>query len=761
MQGAQVPMYPPVPPPQGRQAYYVGPDQATAVPVFPRVGETRCYWTLLSSSLRFLYLDPVLQYHLQDQASSLIGTSIIDLVHPDERHAAQRDLSDVLQTGNLDGTLTRMRFSRLSRVRRMLGHQGPAHYWADADKIAIDVDWMAVDLVANVASDDLLLVFIHAAVDLSPLDSDPHQHSSWSNWCGTSLFDGHAAPALFHSLCTSLPVPSQTSRVFQIMSAQQPHTLLLSWPPEQPHAPAATEYARLAEGVNLSRDAPASSAAKTSCTRRFKAREQAMSSQDAYRLVDSVFIPHGSIIFACHHVKQARRTSAPAAISPMHSLYMTQPHQEYLDSFGMQSLAGAPYLPSPPQPQVSSQQHQAQTSTHVPSQSHSHVPSQTYPAPHSQSASWSPPAQDLSGWQPSYADSSYETTTTTQPDPVSSHPQWLPHSSPFDSSNAPYRSDSPPSYFSSVHTAPAEVPLPPVRTSPSASSAPSTSGAGPVRNAGLPPAGVQRCSSCKVTHSPEWRKGPSGKKDLCNACGLRYARSRAKKEGLQGIRKRGKSTASTTTKAVRQNSAESNPFGAASVAGGAGAAAGRPQSSPTPAPFVPVSVQRDVFDDFSSTSSPTDFSSAASGMSAPALKTPSPPLYMHDMSTSSSGMNGSTQMHGTQHTPLMAPTPTPPGATTSYQHSQQDNTPPMHARPVYPPAPTSQKQTYMVGYAGESRAYAMQQQQHQAYGTQLPPFNQLSHRSSGEMNLAQGQDGGFMPMYADPRQQTGGYIGLR
>ena len=67
----------------------------------------RTDWTLLSSSLRFLYLDPVLQYHLQEQAPALIGRSIIDLVHPDEQHAAQRDLSDVLQTGNLDGTLTR------------------------------------------------------------------------------------------------------------------------------------------------------------------------------------------------------------------------------------------------------------------------------------------------------------------------------------------------------------------------------------------------------------------------------------------------------------------------------------------------------------------------------------------------------------------------------------------------------------------------------------------------------------------------------
>ena len=37
------------------------------------------------------------------------------------------------------------------------------------------------------------------------------------------------------------------------------------------------------------------------------------------------------------------------------------------------------------------------------------------------------------------------------------------------------------------------------------------------RTSGNPPVGVTKCASCKVTHSPEWRKGPSGKKDLCNA----------------------------------------------------------------------------------------------------------------------------------------------------------------------------------------------------------------------------------------------------
>jgi hypothetical protein len=43
----------------------------------------------------------------------------------------------------------------------------------------------------------------------------------------------------------------------------------------------------------------------------------------------------------------------------------------------------------------------------------------------------------------------------------------------------------------------------------------STGGGG--RSSGNRPVGVLKCSSCKATSSPEWRKGPSGKKELCNA----------------------------------------------------------------------------------------------------------------------------------------------------------------------------------------------------------------------------------------------------
>ncbi|GAN05162.1 conserved hypothetical protein [Mucor ambiguus] len=36
------------------------------------------------------------------------------------------------------------------------------------------------------------------------------------------------------------------------------------------------------------------------------------------------------------------------------------------------------------------------------------------------------------------------------------------------------------------------------------------------------------CQSCGTDSSPEWRRGPTGHKTLCNACGLRYSRSVAR-----------------------------------------------------------------------------------------------------------------------------------------------------------------------------------------------------------------------------------------
>lgn len=42
------------------------------------------------------------------------------------------------------------------------------------------------------------------------------------------------------------------------------------------------------------------------------------------------------------------------------------------------------------------------------------------------------------------------------------------------------------------------------------------------------------CTDCGTLDSPEWRKGPSGPKTLCNACGLRWAKKEKKRAGPPG-----------------------------------------------------------------------------------------------------------------------------------------------------------------------------------------------------------------------------------
>lgn len=64
-------------------------------------------WSLLSSGLDFIYLDPVLQSHLEEQAGLLVGKSLLDFVHPDERASAEQDLGSVLDSKTLHGSVTR------------------------------------------------------------------------------------------------------------------------------------------------------------------------------------------------------------------------------------------------------------------------------------------------------------------------------------------------------------------------------------------------------------------------------------------------------------------------------------------------------------------------------------------------------------------------------------------------------------------------------------------------------------------------------
>ncbi|CAO3563020.1 unnamed protein product [Mortierella alpina] len=65
------------------------------------------------------------------------------------------------------------------------------------------------------------------------------------------------------------------------------------------------------------------------------------------------------------------------------------------------------------------------------------------------------------------------------------------------------------------------------------------------------------CESCGTTNSPEWRRGQSGKKDLCNACGLRYSRSVARQNRQAQKQLDGKVTKAKGAKTAKAGKASS------------------------------------------------------------------------------------------------------------------------------------------------------------------------------------------------------------
>ncbi|KAH7884509.1 hypothetical protein F5I97DRAFT_1463145 [Phlebopus sp. FC_14] len=503
------------------------PFPADSIPTsLPKVGETRCYWSLLSSDLQFIYLDPVLASHLEDQAELLIGRSLLSFVHPEEQATAHADLAEALEERTMHGSVTRVRYCRLSRVRRLLGYTGPGPSWIDADKIALDNHYMAVDIVTNWAAEGLVLCFLHAVVDLGPADNDEQHKTPWTNWCGTPMMNAEQLQLLYQRLQYYCPQPGALSRVFQILSISnhQDYRLLVSWPPDTSHEysnkPAAKDFAKRAEDVQPSTH---DSSAKTSCTRRWRivGTMPAIVGE-----VESVFIPHGTIMFACHTIQPSMRNGSGTS---SHLNYANRTQESYVPHHTQHPYGVS--TNSYTLPPVA-----APTSSYVGGS----LPSSQYS---SQSWSGHSEASSLSHynrWQtsgsPTHTLSSLSTSCPMREHYASQTPG-RPSESPSygdmrGAHNGYQHTPSPDVTYdrrgadvSSLPTS-ATDPVPPPRHRVSPGSVRE-----PLNRSSNRPVGVPRCSSCKATSSPEWRKGPSGRKELCNACGLRYARSRAKKEG--------------------------------------------------------------------------------------------------------------------------------------------------------------------------------------------------------------------------------------
>jgi hypothetical protein len=539
LSGPSVPQSSPQPQSSAQPSY--SPDQPQVQ--LPKIGETRCYWSLLSADLHFIYLDPVLALHLEEQADALVGKSLLSFVHPDEQSSAGRDLGDVLESRTSHGSVTRVRYCRLSRVRRMLGHQGAGVPWTDAEKIALDSNYMAVDVVINWAAEGLVLCFIHAAVDLTPHDNDEHRKTGWTNWCGTPYMSMDQIQLVYQRLLVCVPQTGTMSRVFQILSNQQEKTLLMTWPPDQGQGqgPTGRDFAKSVVNVQIGTGVQAGNDAKTSCTRRYRSQQNMPS---VLGEVESIFIPHGTIIFACHKLNAPPRSTSAGSSSMQHMGYgnstYVAPNQSYYEQSSSYSL--------PPVPSTS-----PSYGNYFPQQSTQ--PATQYSPEHWTQTEGTSPSQQYNSWNspsPSHSVSplpaSVSNIRSGSYPPTPQNQQWSSQPQSYVDNDSPVAQSFPrpltPSYEYSPRgdsegtSPPADVVPPPRRrVSPGTTRDQYPSGG---RTSGSRPMGVLKCSSCKATQSPEWRKGPSGKKELCNACGLRYARSRAKKEGTNLTQRRRK-----------------------------------------------------------------------------------------------------------------------------------------------------------------------------------------------------------------------------
>ena len=332
-------------------------------------------------------------------------------------------------------------------------------------------------------------------------------HPNWVTHTCLSQHGNQLYHALFH-IAPHIPqgAPPPT-RVFQILHNTTDRPTLFSWPAEG-YIPA--EYGRLFNDVQIG--GAICSDAKTSCTRRYKAQQVVDSADGSVRDVESIFIPHGQIIFACHKATPRRPRGHPNS----YPLYPT-PAQFY------EPPAHPPYYPQVPVPSQADP---------YPGTSGAHAYSH-YPHPHPSPGPSSPAPSRDAGTQSPYHHHQQTQTDWPMPPP----PSYMDHGT------QPLLDEVPPPRQRTGRLSPQ---MSAASLGPSHGSGTSTreSYSGGGRAGGNPPVGVSRCAACKSTSSPEWRKGPSGRKDLCNACGLRYSRARAKKEGIV-VQRRRKDTGKT------------------------------------------------------------------------------------------------------------------------------------------------------------------------------------------------------------------------
>lgn len=327
----------------------------------------------------------------------------------------------------------------------------------------------------------------------------------------------------------------------------------------------------------------------TSCTRRFRSKHT-LTTHGMLRSIETVLIPYGTVMLACYNTTYVQTMSRNHASS-------------FGSDFGTPSSQGRdmaiPQQVNYQSPSASSTNKRVKAEAHL-----VHPDSPAWPSANSAASSSSAPvsavqeysgspASDHHAWPNSATTGRFRhgsvSTATSQNrmDSISPETNHAPHLPAGKRKSTAEMSTSNGAAASQSHEMPS--PLSIGRNRNDSLGASSFEGGGSLGSNSAGPSaggggGEKRCTSCGTANSPEWRKGPTGQKTLCNACGLRFSRSVTRQQKNEEKAK----GAATTTGSTSTSHSNNGPRSLANKATPAGLVSSGGYKPPI-APYYPGS----------------------------------------------------------------------------------------------------------------------------------------------------------------------------